>query len=511
MSPPHYLIDTNVFIGLEDDQEIHSDFSSLLNLTGKNGVKVFIHEAAKDDIERDKITKRKKISLSKLDKFQVIKKVKGLTPEKLANQFGPLPKPNDVVDAQLLHALAINIADFLVTEDGGLHKRVAKYAPEISGRVLYVGDAVSLLTSTYEPTRVPFRAVEEVDAHTIPKDDRIFESLRDDYDGFDSWWEEKCVKKFRKCWIVDDGGIAGILVRKDETKNDTDATIPANKILKICTFKVRPENRGIKLGELLLKQALWYAQSNNYDLAYVTTYPKQEALIGLLEYYGFQKTIEAKDGELTYERRFSRERIRPLSEECLYDLARSNYPRFCTRNPVEAFGIPIRESYHDELFPELNQNTQQDFFEPKGLSGNPRRPGNTIRKVYLCRAQANLVKPGSLLFFYKGKSHFPPSQALTVVGIFEDMSLAKSTGDLLTMTGGRSVYSQDQLSGWNASAERPVKVINFLLAAYIAEAITLPTLKEKGVMGAHPQQSIFKIPRDNLDKLLPLLGVNFEV
>ncbi len=63
--------------------------------------------------------------------------------------------------------------------------------------------------------------------------------------------------------------LAGILVRKDETASDTDATQKVAKVLKICTFKVRPEKRGLKIGELLLKEAFWSAQrrikSGPYD------------------------------------------------------------------------------------------------------------------------------------------------------------------------------------------------------------------------------------------------------
>ena len=81
--------------------------------------------------------------------------------------------------------------------------------------------------------------------------------------------------------------------------SDTDAKTPAKKILKLCTFKVRPEKRGIKLGELLLKQVFWFAQTNGFDLVYLTTFPNQQALIDLLEYYGFQRTSEDKKGELT--------------------------------------------------------------------------------------------------------------------------------------------------------------------------------------------------------------------
>ena len=77
-------------------------------------------------------------------------------------------------------------------------------------------------------------------------------------------------------------GWVRLIVRKDEEPLDTDAITKAAKILKICTFKVAPESRGVKLGELLLKQVLWYAQVNKYDLAYLTTFEDQVALMQLL-------------------------------------------------------------------------------------------------------------------------------------------------------------------------------------------------------------------------------------
>ncbi|MFX7377786.1 hypothetical protein ABTI80_19210, partial [Acinetobacter baumannii] len=87
---------------------------------------------------------------------------------------------------------------------------------------------------------------------------------------------------------------------------------------------------------------------------------------------------------------------------------------------------------------------QGDLFENAGLVG-PQRPGNTIRKVYLCRAKSNLGEPGSLLFFYKGKSKHDPSQAFTTIGILEEVATASSTKELMKLAGGRSVYSEKQL------------------------------------------------------------------
>lgn len=511
MSSQNYLIDTNVFIGLEDDKEVSEEIASFLALANKHNVGVFVHEAARDDIARDSDTKRKNISLSKVSKFQILKKVRGLTEEYLANSYGELSKPNDVVDATLLNALDIGAADFLITEDRKLHARARRHAPQISDRILFIADAAALLLSTYEPVQVPFRYVEELEANEIPLTDNIFDSLREGYPGFDAWWRDKCVKKHRKCWVVYDHGLAGIIVRKDEKPGDTDATLPGEKILKICTFKVRPEKRGTKLGELLLKQAFWFAQSNKYDVIYLTTKAEQQALIDLLDYYGFVHTTTLGADELVYEKRLSRDKLEARGNDDLYELARLNYPKFFTGQRAKAYIIPIREAYHDILYPELKDDTQGDLLAGLGIGGGPRRPGNTIRKVYLCRSPKNLIERGALLFFYKGVSTLAPSQALTAIGVFEDMQVATSVHDLMRMAGGRSVYSEAQLGTWSASPSKPVKVINFLLAGYITPPVELSTLMQRSVFGAHPPQSITGLSAAKLGALLKEVRLGFQV
>lgn len=509
MSTQTYLIDTNVIIGLEDHHRVQPAFATLLSTAARHKVDVMVHEAARDDIRRDRDVNRRDISLSKLEKFQLLRKVRGLTTADLEIKFGPLTRPNDIVDATLLDAIERGAADFLITEDRGLHERARRVSSELGRRVLFVADAVHLLKTTYESIAAPVRYVEEISANEILLTDDIFDSLREDYPQFDTWWRQKCVRERRTCWAVFDEGVAGLIVLKDETSEYTDATIRAAKILKLCTFKVRPEKRGVKLGELLLKKVFWFAQKNRYDLAYITTYKTQTALIDLLEYYGFRNTAIKRDGELTYEKPFTSATLSAADGVNNFEIDRLNYPRFVTRPAVRAFGVPIKEEYHDTLYPDLRNPRQLDLFEAVAMGSGPKRPGNTIRKVYLCRAKSALGPPGSIMIFYKGKSQNPPSQALTAVGIFEECSIATSTKELMLLTGGRSVYSEAELDHWEATARRPVKVINYLLAAYIEPAITLNKLRMLGVIPGHPPQSIFELDQSHLGELLERMNLGF--
>lgn len=512
MSLQAYLIDTNILIGLEDNHTVEVAYARLLALAATHKVDVYVHEAAKDDIARDTDAKRRQISLSKIEKYRLLKKQRGLRQPDLEAAFGPLKKPNDVVDATLLHSLELGAADFLVTQDKGIHQRALKRSPDLARRILFVSDATELLVQTYEPKQVPIRHVGKAEAHEIDSRDAFFDSLREGYPEFDDWWREKCVKQHRSCWVVyDNDQLAGLIVRKDEKASDTDAITKATKILKICTFKVAPGSRGVKLGELLLKQVLWYAQSNRYNLAYLTTYEDQDALMQLLEYYGFRNAGQNTNGEFIYERDFSAAALAPQAGKSDFDLAREHYPRFILRDYTRGFGIPIKEAYHDTLYPDLYHPRQPDLFGGASRADKITRPGNTIRKVYLCRAQSRLGPAGSLLFFYKSTSQNPPSQAITALGVLESVTMARSTKELMQLTGGRSVYSEEQLERWKATPARPVKVINYLLVSYIEPAVSLRELRDMGVINGHPQQSVYRLNPPLLADLIRRANLEFEI
>ena len=323
------LIDTNVFIGLEDAGQVQPKFADLVRKCGQHGVRLFVHADAQRDIERDRDAARREASLSRVRKFDLLSGIPTPDRETLESQNGPIKRANDEVDIALLYAVTIRAIDFLITQDQGIHARVRNSV--ISKQVLTVDDALVWLRQTFEPTQVRLPLVDECKAHEIDLEDEIFHSLREGYPGFDLWWRDKCVHQHRSCWVASvDGELAGLIVRKDENHHDAKTKFDGPKILKVCTFKVKPKFRGEKLGELLLKQILWFSQQNGYDLVYLTTYPDQVVLIQVLEYFGFEHTITCDNGELVYEKPLSRRRLIPDETSDLFTLCRLNYPRFCS-------------------------------------------------------------------------------------------------------------------------------------------------------------------------------------
>jgi hypothetical protein len=149
MSGHKVLIDTNVIIELEDHKEVSPVFARFLQLCAQHGVRIFVHELALADIERDTNLVRRGITRSKTKKFEQLTGIKQPPREVLAEQFGPINKENDLVDVALMHALDIGAVDFVVSQDLGIHTRARRKEVELSDRVLVVADAVQWLETTF--------------------------------------------------------------------------------------------------------------------------------------------------------------------------------------------------------------------------------------------------------------------------------------------------------------------------------------------------------------------------
>jgi hypothetical protein len=71
---------------------------------------------------------------------------------------------------------------------------------------------------------------------------------------------------------------------------------------------------------------------------------------------------------------------------------RGHYPRFFDGVGVRKFCVPIQPNYHRQLLPEIAFGAElplfpSSIFSPMLAHGSARIPGNTIRKVYVCRAK----------------------------------------------------------------------------------------------------------------------------
>jgi hypothetical protein len=245
----------------------------------------------------------------------------------------------------------------------------------------------------------------------------------------------------------------------------------------------------------------------------VTAFSDQTALIQMLEYFGFARSGANVLAEDVYEKPLGRSSLTATIRSEIFETARINYPRFASTPPVMAYSVPIRGEYHERLFPELADDRQADLFDYAGITGsNPRTPGNTIRKVYVCRAQTNQIAAGDLLYFYRSSSS-PSiiSQSITTVGVVERVSETNSLDQLIKLTAKRSVYTAAQLAQMINSSSRPLKVIDFLLVGHLEPPMPLAELVSHRVFGRHPPQSISFLPFDKTQPLRDRMAFGFDV
>jgi GNAT superfamily N-acetyltransferase len=473
-------------VPLEDHGIVPENYSALLRKLQESGSVVFVHDASFDDIERDGDVKRRAASKSKLQKYQRISKSDRVQAQ-LEIEFGTILKINDFSDCQILAALADDAVEVLVTEDSDLHRRAARAG--FANRVFRVRQLLDLLTEQYSKLEGTLSFVRKKACYQIDKKDPIFHSLRNDYLGFDDWWQRIC-SEHRNCWIVNsESNIAGIVVYKDESSNSEVGRFGACKVLKLCTFKVAQDYRGGRLGEQLLKQAIGYAYSNKYEVVFVEAYAKQKSLLDLFAYYGFfvhsqknDQLIIAKDFRNT------------VNEEDRYKWHLKNYPALEPR-PLAIVVVPIRPEFHKRLLPEATQlrpNLTIDMFD--GIWSNRQKenfiPSTAIRKVYVCKAQIKDIAPGSRLYFYLAKSdEIIGSQSLTGVGIVENFIEVNSLAELQKITAKRSVYKLSELEEiYNRKGK--TKVLNFIFSGVCTPMLGLSKIKGLNILNGAPQSIV---------------------
>jgi GNAT superfamily N-acetyltransferase/predicted nucleic acid-binding protein len=269
-----FLIDTNVLIPLEPTapeqvEEMTEPASELLRIIEAAGYQLFIHPDIRVDISRDRDDARRRLRELLLKKYLPLP-APPPTPEEWEQQMGRPPlESNDWVDHRLLAAVRANAVSVLVTEDRRIHRKAERVG--LRHRVATIGDALALVRGLRPSFAQPPPAVEPTYAHDIDVDDPFFDSLQADYPPFGTWLR-KCQEEHRRCWVVRADGrrLAALCLIKDEQN----ALGLEGKFLKLCTFKVAPEHRGRRLGELLLKSAFAHAFVNKHDFIYVTAFEK---------------------------------------------------------------------------------------------------------------------------------------------------------------------------------------------------------------------------------------------
>lgn len=289
------LIDTNIFIYRENHEVISDNLQKLLGILNDSEQKIIIHPESINEIKRDQDEDRKNIVLSEIKTYPVL--INPPNPVKDNNFLDIVKKPSnehDYVDNIILYSVYKNAVSFLLTEDKEIHKKAFNLG--IDDRVLSIDDALKIFSYRRDPSHPPPIKKEKV--YNLDLEDTIFDSLKEEYDEFEEWWNKIC-RQGRDCFVYyeHDGSIGAVLLYKVENEPiDAGEILPVKNRLKIATLKF--SSVGNKIGELFIRLSVEYSIINELEEIYLTHFSQpSDYLVDLIEEYGFINVGKNKRGE----------------------------------------------------------------------------------------------------------------------------------------------------------------------------------------------------------------------
>src|SRR5258708_11134472 len=172
--------------------------------------------------------------------------------------------------------------------------------------------------------------------------DPFFDSLKTDYLEFQEWFSCKSDERAYTARQTN-GHLEGFLYLKGEVGalDDVQPVLPANRRLKIGTFKIVPH--GTRLGERFVKKTFDHAVHEKAEEIYVTIFPRHDSLIQLLLRYGFSNvgTKQSRNGEELVLLR----KVRSITGSVVKD-----YPLIPVK-PGRHFFLALYPEWHSRLLP----------------------------------------------------------------------------------------------------------------------------------------------------------------
>ena len=281
---------TNIVIHREASKVINKDIGQLFFWLDKTKYEKFIHPLTVDEINKYKDNNTVEAMNIKLDSYNILKTTAPFD-EPIKTISEKIDKtPNDIEDSKLLSEVIHDRVDILITEDKKIH-----YKARLAGISNRVYNIESFLEKTFaeNPSLVDYNvlSVKQQLLGKVKLADSFFDSFREDYPGFDKWFNGKSNEISYTCYYGDEIGAFLYIKKEDETENysNISPSFQPKKRLKIGTLKVTLN--GFKVGERLLKIVYDNALKQKVDEIYVTIFdkrPEQIRLIGLLESFGFK-------------------------------------------------------------------------------------------------------------------------------------------------------------------------------------------------------------------------------
>ena len=333
----------------------------------------------------------------------------------------------------------------------------------------------------------------------IALSDPFFDSLKADYPGFSKWYEKKSVENARAYIQKNEKGLLQAFLYlkvEQEALTDIEPTMPAANRLKVGTFKIDAHNT--KLGEFFVKKIMQAAVYKEVDEVYVTIFAKHEALIKLLQRYGFEERGKKGD-ELVL--------VRPIKQRS-NDVLR-DYP-FVHTEGKRKFLLAIKPEYHTRLFPDSILNTEQ---REKDYLVRDVAHTNSIHKIYVCRMkEVGQLHRDDVLVIYRMSDGAGPTyyrsviSSVCVVEEIKKKSDFANIGEYLKYANAYSVFGEDEL---RKLYEQPdLVVIKMTYNAAFDRRVIRKELLEKVGIASDKYWGFFQLTDEQFNKITSIGKVN---
>ncbi len=329
--------------------------------------------------------------------------------------------------------------------------------------------------------------------------DVFFDSLREDYDGFDKWFQGKAADG-EKAYVFrdDNAAIQGFLYLKieDEELLDIDPKLPKATRVKIGTLKINAH--GTRLGQRFIKKMVDWALQRSLTQLYVTVFEKHAPLIKLLERYGFKRwgsKISRAGNETVLIKNIGEFTGDTLKDYPVVDASR------------RVFLLSIYPKFHTKLFPDSILMTENaDIIEDVSSS-------NSIHKIYLSNMHnIENMSPRDIIVIYRtadrGSGEY--TSVATSIGVIEEIRSIYEFGserEFLEYASPFSVFSDSELRDlWKT--KRYPKIIRFTYNISLNKRPNRRTLIEYVGIDRSAYAGFMELSSDQLKKILSIGEVN---
>ncbi|WP_300827114.1 hypothetical protein [Helicobacter sp. UBA3407] len=335
--------------------------------------------------------------------------------------------------------------------------------------------------------------------------DSFFDTLRQDYHGFDEWYNKKASQGEKAYTLYEDSKLVCFLYLKEESPIDNTNIVPpldtTKSWIKIGTFKVIPHKT--KLGERLIKRMFDFAISKNIFNLYVTAFSKHEALINLLKQYGFYQWGKKGD-ELVLVKNIAITQEDMQQDICL------DFPSINAKG-VNKYILGIYPQYHTGMFSDSMLKTE-NFNILKDLSES-----NSIHKVYIAKMQGiENLKRGDLLIIYRTKDDNAPnanySSVATSLCVVEEYRYISSftEEDFIKYCKPHNLFPKEKLKQYYKNRQYP-KIIKMTYNVSFKKRVILDILREIIKRESEPYWGFVSINDDEFQQILRAGEVNESI